>query len=92
MPSRPRTLRESIAIAPEIAAGDSFGSESAGDTEDARVVRTGILVRVAPEIRKRLKLAAIARGTTVQQLMLEATEIALNRHEDAPAPDMKPRR
>lgn len=39
--------------------------------------RCGILVRVSKEMRRELKLAAIDRGVTVQDLMLEAIEVVL---------------
>jgi uncharacterized protein (DUF1778 family) len=39
--------------------------------------RCGIRVRVSKEMRRELKLAAIDRGTTVQDLMLEAIRVVL---------------
>jgi hypothetical protein len=93
MTTRPRTLRDSIAITAEAApANDSLSGESAAKEEAAEITRRGVLVRVAPETWRSLKLAALRRGTTVQAVMLEAIEVVLGRHEDAPAPDMQPRR
>jgi hypothetical protein len=34
--------------------------------------RRGVLVRVSPDLRRKLKIVAINRGVTVQDLMLEA--------------------
>jgi hypothetical protein len=51
--------------------------ESQGDD------RCGILVRVSKEMRRELKRAAIDRGTTVQDLMLEAITVVL---ASAPTP------
>jgi hypothetical protein len=85
MSARPRTLRESIAIAPDATpAADPFGAESQEGKEAAEVARRGVLVRVSPETCRALKLAAITRGTTVQSLMLAAITIVL---EAAPAPN-----
>ena len=93
MPTRTRTLRESISITGETApANDPFGDDSANSKEPDEAARRGVLVRVSAETWRSLKLAAFARGTTVQAVMLEAIEIVLGRHEDAPAPDTQPRR
>lgn len=89
--NRPRTLRESVAIATDAApAADSFGSEAApGNEESAQVTRAGVLVRVSPEIRRALKIAAIERGTTVQAMLLQAIEVVLRGDVETPAPDMR---
>jgi hypothetical protein len=39
--------------------------------------RCGVLVRISPEKRRQLKMTAIVRNTTVQQLLTEAIEIVL---------------
>lgn len=86
MPTRPRTLRESISITGETApANDPFGDESANNNEPKEAARRGVLVRVSPETCRSLKLAALTRGTTVQAVMLEAIEFVLGRHGDAGA-------
>jgi len=83
----PRTLREAVAIAPEVApAADPFGAEDAGDNEADAVARRGILVRVDPKIREQLKLLAIERDTSVQALLLDAIRFVLDLHDDEPAP------
>jgi len=83
MTARHRTLHETAAAPLQpTPATDSFGEE----TKEAEVARRGVLVRVSPEMWRSLKMAAIARGTTVQSLMLDAIQIALNRHEEVPAP------
>lgn len=88
--TRPRTLREAIAISPAAPpAADAFGVEPAHAPEDAVNARRGILVRVSPETRRALKLTAFHRNTTVQAIMLEAIEIVLGRHEEASAPRMR---
>jgi hypothetical protein len=35
-------------------------------------IRCGVLVRVSDDVRRRLKMTAVQRGTTVQTLLLEA--------------------
>jgi predicted HicB family RNase H-like nuclease len=87
MSTRPRTLRESVAIAPDATpAAHSFGSESQEGKEAAEVARRGVLVRVSPETRRALKLAAIERGTSVQRLLLEAITSILHQQDPTPAP------
>ena len=88
MTARPRTLRESIAIAPDATpAADAFGTEGQDGKEAAEVARRGVLVRVSPETWRALKLAAIARGTSVQSLMLEAITGILHQQDQTPAPN-----
>jgi predicted HicB family RNase H-like nuclease len=48
--------------------------------------RRGILVRVSPELRRRLKLTALNRGLTVQALMLEAIAEVLKKPDRPPEP------
>jgi hypothetical protein len=53
-------LRESIAVAADVTpVADPFGTESQDGKEAAEVTRRGVLVRVSPETRRALKLAAI---------------------------------
>ncbi|MBB4374135.1 hypothetical protein GGD63_006964 [Bradyrhizobium sp. cir1] len=54
---------------------DGFGPPMAAESQSDD--RCGILVRVTKEMRRDLKLAAIDRGTTVQDLMLEAITVVL---------------
>ena len=90
MSARPRTLRESIAIAPDATpATDAFGTESQEAKEAAEAARRGVLVRVSPETWRALRLAAIARGTTMQSLMLAAITIVLEQREEVPAPNRR---
>jgi hypothetical protein len=65
-------------------ADDTFAADSAEAQADAG--RCGVLVRVSPELRRELKLAAITRNTTVQDLMLEAIAIVLNEPANVPKP------
>jgi hypothetical protein len=82
MAARPRTLRESVSIAPDAApAIDPFGTETQESKEATEGARLGVLVRVSPDTRKALKLAAIGRGTSVQTLMLEAITDILHQHD-----------
>jgi hypothetical protein len=61
---------------------DAFETLAADDAADARC---GVLVRVSAELRRGLKLAAIARNSTVQALMLEAITLILqNAKRSAP--------
>lgn len=86
---RPRMLRDTIATHPSDATpvADSFGGESTqANDETAGLERRGVLVRVSPEIWRALRFAAITRDTTVQNLMLEAIEIVLDRREETPVP------
>jgi hypothetical protein len=87
MSARPRTLRESIAIAPDATpAADPFGAESQKGKEAAETTRRGVLVRLSPETRRALKLAAIERGTSVQSLLLEAITGILHQRGHTPVP------
>jgi hypothetical protein len=88
MKNRQRTLRDSVGIAPDAmsAAADPFGTESSSNKRAVDMARSGVLVRVTPELRRALKLAAIERSTSVQSLMLQAVEIVLGRHDDSPPP------
>jgi hypothetical protein len=83
--SRRRTLRESLAATQDNSApmADSFEAETAvdGDTNNSR---RGILVRVSPALWRELKLAAVDRGTTVQDLMLESINAMLVKSNHPP--------
>jgi hypothetical protein len=70
-----RTLSDAMTTSTAAAVDDTF-SFGAGES-DADAGRRGILVRVSPKLRRELKIAAIARDTTVQDLMLEAIAIVL---------------
>ncbi len=48
--------------------------------------RCGVLVRVSDDVRRRLKMTAIQRGTTVQTLLLEAIAAILDEPTSAPKP------
>jgi hypothetical protein len=69
------TLTAALGASADPAIDDTFGAEVADAEADGS--RCGVLVRVSPELRRELKLAAIARRTTVQTLMLEAIAIVL---------------
>ncbi|MBP0115397.1 MULTISPECIES: ribbon-helix-helix domain-containing protein [Bradyrhizobium] len=62
------------------AGDDHFGVLTPG--LEAQPARRGVLVRVSPELRRELKRTAIARDTTVQNLMLEAIAIVLRSTTD----------
>jgi hypothetical protein len=84
---RPSTLCESISIASDSTpAADPFGAESQEVSESAEVARRGVLVRLSPETRRALKLAAIERGTSMQSLLLEAIASILNQDGRKPGP------
>lgn len=85
--TRPRTLRDTIDTGPETAPGaDTFGPERDGG-QAAAEVRRGLFIRVSAETRRDLKLAALARGTTVQALVLGAIALILNPPvEESPPP------
>jgi hypothetical protein len=64
---------------------DSFGV--AGDAaEGSDIGRRAILVRVSPDLRSELKIAAIRRGVTVQALLLEAIAEVLKQPDQTPTP------
>jgi hypothetical protein len=69
------TLSAALAASAATAPDDAFGI-AAADVQ-AEAGRCGVLVRVSPELRQELKLTAIARHTSVQDLMLEAIAIVL---------------
>lgn len=86
MRTRPRTLREALATAPDAAPiADPFDSGNA-TADSSEGERRGILVRVNPALRRRLKLAALNRGTTVQALLLEAITEVLKAPDRPPTP------
>jgi hypothetical protein len=78
MKSPRETLSAALAASAAPASDDAFGIDAAGAQAEAG--RCGVLVRVSPELRRDLKFAAIARGTSVQDLMLEAIAIVLKGH------------
>ncbi|WMT73462.1 ribbon-helix-helix domain-containing protein [Bradyrhizobium sp. Ash2021] len=84
MRSPKETLTAALAATAMPAADDTFGADACDAQTDAG--RCGVLVRVSPELRRELKLAAIARNTTVQDLMLEAIAIVLKAPVQAPKP------
>lgn len=89
--TRPRTLRDTIEMGPETAPGaDTFGPERHGGQAAAAEVRRGLFVRVSAETRRDLKLAALARGTTVQALVLGAIALILNPPVEEPPPPRRP--
>jgi hypothetical protein len=69
---RRKKIDESLAAA-EASAGvvDAFETPSAA-AADTDAMRRGILVRVAPNIRRELKLLSIERGSSMQHLMIQA--------------------
>jgi hypothetical protein len=74
MMKSPRTLSAALAACAAPAPDDAFGLEAADAQAEGRC---GVLVRVSPALRQELKLAAIARRKTVQDLLLEAVTIVL---------------
>ena len=75
------TLSAALAASLVPESDDGFGPPSAMESQGDD--RCGILVRVSKEMRRELKRAAIDRGTTVQDLMLEAITVVL---ASAPTP------
>lgn len=82
-PSR-KTLREALAVNVPAASSDTFAAEPAATEVGA--ARRGILVRVSPELRRALKLEAIARNATMQDLLLEAIAVVLKQPAAPPKP------
>lgn len=85
MKSPEKTLSAALAASSDHASDNSFGAAvpAASDADDGR---RGILIRVAPELRRDLKMAAAARDTTVQALLLGAIAIVLEEPPSAPKP------
>jgi hypothetical protein len=73
MKKRKASLGDAMMAGTGEASDDDFGVVTA----EAEPARRGVLVRVSPELRRELKRTAIARDTTVQNLMLEAIAIVL---------------
>jgi hypothetical protein len=86
MSNRRRTLHEAFTIPAVAAVADSFDGENAAANDGGELDRRGILVRVSPELRRRLKLTALNRGLTVQALMLEAIAEVLKKPDRPPEP------
>jgi hypothetical protein len=86
MSNRRRTLREAFTIPAVAAVADSFDGENAAANDGGEFDRRGILVRVSPALRHRLKLTALNRGLTVQALMLEAIAEVLKKPDRPPEP------
>jgi hypothetical protein len=86
MRSRSRVLHEALAAAAKAApVADPFGDD--GDPPSNRdEERCGILVRVTPDLRQQIKLAAIHRRTSVQALLLQAVLEVLKESEPSPRP------
>lgn len=85
--SRRPSLKDAIDMteSAELSNENSFGSaglQSSKLGEDRR----GVLVRVDADVRRRLKIAAINRGVTVQDLMMEAIAAILEEPSSAPRP------
>jgi hypothetical protein len=84
MKSPRETLSAALAASAALASDDAFGIDAAGVQAEAG--RCGVLIRVSPQLRRELKLAAITRNTTVQDLMLAAIAIVLNEPANASKP------
>jgi hypothetical protein len=63
MKNRRPTLRESVSIAPDaMPAADPFGPKTSPSKPAVDIVRSGVLVRVTPDLRRELKLTAFHDG------------------------------
>jgi len=78
-----KQIDESLANAEAASETDSFENPAspAAEREDDR---RGILVRVAPSIRRELKVLSAERGTSVQVLMVHAINELLARNGRRP--------
>lgn len=84
MVKRP-SLRDALSVESRIDSGaDAFETGGAAGEADVDVKRKGILVRVSPDVRRELRIAAIRRGTTVQDLLLAAIANVLQEPDSAP--------
>lgn len=83
--TRPRTLRETIDMRLEATpAVDTFGTEHS-EGQASATTRRSLLIRVSADTHRDLKVAAAARGTTVQSLVLGAIALVLNSSADKPS-------
>jgi hypothetical protein len=85
MPRRP-TLKDAIAATEAESSNDNSFFETDRLPDAPAEERRGVLVRVSADVRRKLKLAAINRGVTVQDLMLEAIASILEEPHQSPAP------
>ena len=69
---RPRPHPASPAVA---------GAIAPASTDHADIGLVMFCVRVTPSLRRRVKLAAVASGRTIQQLAVEALEDVCRHHE-----------
>lgn len=81
MKRRQQTLPEALRAASTRSNSEEFG-ESRGPLEHDQ--RCGLLIRLTPALRQKLKLRATASGQTMQHLVLEAI-IELLEPDHAPA-------
>jgi hypothetical protein len=87
MKPRNRTLQDALTAAVSTdPVNDSFGAEENAASAEIDMSRRGILVRVSPELRRKLKVIAINRGVTMQDLMLNAISSILEEPDRTPAP------
>jgi hypothetical protein len=80
-----RKLRDALAAAADVGADENFDFDTAAPSDEGPG-RRGVLVRVSPALRRQLKIEAIPRDTTVQDLLLEAIAVVLQRSRQAPNP------
>jgi hypothetical protein len=78
-----KQIDESLAAAEAASETDSFDSPVSPAAERGDD-RRGILVRVAPSIRRELKVLSAERGTSVQVLMVQAINELLARNGRRP--------
>ena len=84
MTKRP-SLREALSVEPRTdSAADDFETGGVTGEPDVDAKRKGILVRVSPDVRRELRITAIRRGTTVQNLLLAAIANVLKEPDSAP--------
>jgi hypothetical protein len=85
--SRRPSLKDAIE-ATEKAAPSNDNSFGAGGLQPSSLAedRRGVLVRVSMDVRRKLKLVAINRNTTVQDLLIEAIAAILEEPDPAPRP------
>jgi hypothetical protein len=85
--SRRPSLKDAIDAAENLKMSNdnSFGAGGLHPSATAEE-RRGVLVRVSMDVRRKLKLVAINRNTTVQDLLVEAIAAILEEPDPAPRP------
>jgi hypothetical protein len=85
--SRKPSLKDAIAATDQLdLSNDSSFGDAGSQSGRQGEARRGVLVRVNADVRRKLRLVAISRDTTVQDLLLAAIASILEEPNPAPKP------